>query len=34
MLMPHGIIAGLPAVELFRDRWLCAVAEDNPEVGE
>ena len=34
MFMPHGIIGGLPAVELFRDRWLCAVAEDNPEVGE
>jgi DNA-binding transcriptional LysR family regulator len=32
-LMPHGIIGGLPAVELFRDRWLCAVAADNPEVG-
>ncbi|HEX5300315.1 MAG TPA: LysR family transcriptional regulator [Streptosporangiaceae bacterium] len=34
LLMPHGIVAGLPAVELFRDRWVCAVAEDNPEVGE
>jgi DNA-binding transcriptional LysR family regulator len=34
MLLPHGIISGLPAVELFRDRWLCAVSEDNPEVGE
>jgi DNA-binding transcriptional LysR family regulator len=32
--MPHGIVVGLPAVELFRDRWVCAVAEDNPEVGE
>ena len=34
LLMPYGIIAGLPAVELFRDRWLCLVADDNPEVGE
>ena len=34
LLMPHGIIAGLPAVELFRDRWLCLVADDNQEVGE
>ena len=34
LFMPHGIISGLPAVELFRDHWLCAVAEDNPEVGE
>jgi DNA-binding transcriptional LysR family regulator len=33
LLMPHGIVAGLPAVELFKDRWVCAVAEDNPEVG-
>ena len=33
MLMPHGVISGLPTVELFRDRWLCAVSEDNPEVG-
>ncbi len=34
LLMPHGIVAGLPAVELFSDRWVCAVAADNPEVGE
>ena len=34
MCLPHGIISSLPAVELFRDRWLCAVSEDNPEVGE
>lgn len=34
LFMPHGIITGLPAVELYRDRWVCAVAEDNPEVGE
>ena len=34
LFMPHGIITGLPAVELYRDRWLCAVAEDNPDVGE
>lgn len=33
LLMPHGIVVGLPAVELFRDRWVCIVAEDNPEVG-
>ncbi len=32
--MPHGIVEGLPAVELFTDRWVCAVAEDNPEIGE
>jgi DNA-binding transcriptional LysR family regulator len=34
LLMPHGIVAGLPAIELFTDRWVCAVAEDNPEVGD
>jgi DNA-binding transcriptional LysR family regulator len=34
LFMPHGIITGLPAVELYRDRWLCAVAEDNQDVGE
>jgi DNA-binding transcriptional LysR family regulator len=34
LFMPHGIITGLPAVELYRDRWLCAVAEDNTDVGE
>jgi len=34
LFMPHGIITGLPAEELYRDRWLCAVAEDNTEVGE
>lgn len=34
LLMPHGIVAGLPAVELFSDRWVCAVAQDNPEVGD
>jgi DNA-binding transcriptional LysR family regulator len=34
LLMPHGIVAGLPVVELFSDRWVCAVAEGNPEVGD
>jgi DNA-binding transcriptional LysR family regulator len=34
LLMPHGIVDGLPSVELFADRWVCAVSEDNPEVGE
>ncbi len=30
VLMPHGIIAGYPAVDLFTDRWLCLVAAENP----
>ncbi len=34
LFMPHGIITGVPAVDLYRDRWMCAVAEDNREVGE
>lgn len=34
MLMPHGIISGLPAVDLYEDEWICLVAADNHEVGE
>lgn len=34
LLMPHGIIDGFPAVELFADRWVFLVADDNPEVGD
>lgn len=33
LLLPHGIIDGFPAVDLYQDRWLCLVADDNPEVG-
>ncbi|MEV5410495.1 LysR family transcriptional regulator [Thermopolyspora sp. NPDC052614] len=34
MFMPHGIISDMPAVELYRDEWVCLVSADNPEVGE
>jgi DNA-binding transcriptional LysR family regulator len=34
LLMPHGIIRGFPAVDLYRDSWVYLVADDNPEVGE
>ena len=34
LLMPHGVISGLPAADLFRDTWVCVVAADNPQVGE
>ncbi|MFI5793749.1 LysR family transcriptional regulator [Streptomyces sp. NPDC051677] len=34
LLMPHGVIDGFPAVDLFRDRWLCMIADDHPEVGD
>ncbi|WP_329264986.1 LysR family transcriptional regulator [Streptomyces sp. NBC_01478] len=33
LLLPHGIIDGFPAVDLHQDRWLCMVADDNPDVG-
>ena len=34
LFLPHGIIDGFPAVDLFTDRWVFLVAEDNDEVGE
>jgi len=34
LLMPHGIISGLPTVELYRDRWTVVAAADNPEIGD
>ena len=34
LLMPHGVISNLPAVELYRDSWKCVVACDNPAVGD
>ncbi|MER6129785.1 LysR family transcriptional regulator [Streptomyces sp. NPDC001795] len=34
LLMPHGIISGFPATELYQDQWVFLVSEDNPEVGD
>ncbi|MEU9269966.1 LysR family transcriptional regulator [Streptomyces sp. NPDC048251] len=34
LLMPHGVISGFPAVELFTDGWAFLVAETNDEVGD
>jgi DNA-binding transcriptional LysR family regulator len=34
LFMPRGIISGFPAVDLFTDRWVFLVAEDNDTVGE
>lgn len=34
MIMPHGIISGLPATELFQDDWVFLVSDDNHEVGD
>ncbi|MEU4742804.1 LysR family transcriptional regulator [Actinosynnema sp. NPDC023658] len=34
LLLPHGVIDGFPAVELFTDQWVCLVAADHPVVGD
>ncbi|GHC79341.1 LysR family transcriptional regulator [Nocardiopsis terrae] len=34
VLMLHGVISGYPAVELYRDEWVCLVDADNGTVGE
>lgn len=34
LLMPHGVISNLPAVELYRDTWKCVVARDNADVSD
>ncbi|MET9226174.1 LysR family transcriptional regulator [Lentzea sp. NPDC003310] len=33
LLLPHGVIDGFPAVELFSDQWVCLVSDDHPDVG-
>lgn len=34
LFIPHGVISGYPAVNLFSDRWVFLVAEDNDSVGD
>ena len=34
LFIPHGVISGYPAVDLFSDRWVFLVASDNSEVGD
>ncbi|GAA3617536.1 LysR family transcriptional regulator [Nonomuraea rosea] len=34
LLMPHGVIGDLPAVELYRDEWVCLVSDDHPGLGD
>ncbi|GIH95171.1 LysR family transcriptional regulator [Planobispora siamensis] len=34
VLVPHGVISGFPAVELYRDEWVCLVSADHPDIGE
>ena len=33
LVMPHGLMRGLPHLDLFTDRWVCLVSEDNDAVG-
>ncbi|WP_044384852.1 LysR family transcriptional regulator [Streptomyces cyaneogriseus] len=30
LLMPHGVISGFPATDLYEDRWVLLVADDHP----
>ncbi len=34
LLMPHGFLLGQPFLDLFQDRWVCAVAPQNGRVGD
>ncbi|MGC0386940.1 LysR family transcriptional regulator [Streptomyces sp. SAI-129] len=34
LLMPHGVISGFPATDLYGDRWVFLVADDHPGVGD
>lgn len=34
LLMPHGVISGFPATDLYDDRWVFLVAEEHPDVGD
>ncbi|WP_326648071.1 LysR family transcriptional regulator [Streptomyces anthocyanicus] len=34
LFMPHGVISGFPATDLYQDRWVFLVADDHPSVGD
>ncbi|PRY09070.1 LysR family transcriptional regulator [Kineococcus rhizosphaerae] len=34
LLLPHGFLTDLPHQDLHRDRWVCLVAQDNPDVDD
>jgi DNA-binding transcriptional LysR family regulator len=34
LVLPHGYLADLPSEDLFRDRWVCVVANENELVGD
>ncbi|TXS48155.1 LysR family transcriptional regulator [Streptomyces sp. t39] len=34
LLMPHGVVTGMPYSDLYTDEWVFLVAEDNADVGD
>ncbi|MGW6010037.1 LysR family transcriptional regulator [Streptomyces sp. NPDC055210] len=34
LLMPHGVVSGFPATDLYEDRWVFVVSADHPGVGD
>ncbi|MGW1835059.1 LysR family transcriptional regulator [Streptomyces sp. NPDC002067] len=34
LLMPHGVISGFPATDLYDDRWVFVIADDHPSVTD
>lgn len=32
LLLPHGIIDGIPSLDLFEDRWVCVVDAGGPDL--
>ena len=34
MVLPHGFLTDIPAVDLHEDTWVCLVSEDNDDVGD
>lgn len=34
LLMPRGVVRGLPHLDLFHDEWVCVVSAGNRHVGE
>jgi len=34
VILPHGFLLDTPYTELYQDRWVCIVSEDNAAVGD
>ncbi|PSM45121.1 LysR family transcriptional regulator [Streptomyces dioscori] len=34
LLMPHGVVSGFPATDLYEDRWVFVVSADHSGVGD